>query len=416
MPGAPVAEASSGYQPIPMGSALQLPENPAESEDDASLAPWTPKGEAQLIGLWQVQRFQRSVPPGGKHDRISVNRIRGFSDVKTPPKIAVLYLPGTFMNGRVPAAADLDPELAPLHVWLASGAVAVYALDYRTHTLDPNSPLEDPRFSAAWNSEAFVQDALSALELARADSGIERIFVMGFSRGVAYTYAVAAARPDAVAGLIALDGSFKRRPAPGEELQELPENADVRLLALLEEQGFLRDVGGSRGWAERRRLMTAAISGAKEPGELLSRVLYGAWGPGALARPAELPEDLGPPGVTPIRRLAAMMIDYDRYFPAVQNLEAPYFVSVADAPHTAVDDGWPELSVPTLYFGTLGLGSDALQAGIHSAAHAGGDQVEIHLLERYGHLDVLVAQDREEQVLEPIQAFLRSHSHQEEAP
>jgi hypothetical protein len=137
-------------------------------------------------------------------------------------------------------------------------------------------------------------------------------------------------------------------------------------------------------------------------GKQLADVLYFAWGPGTLARPEEGPKD----GVSPIRRLAALMIAYDRFFPTIQEREGPALTSVADHPLTAVDDGWDSLRRPVVFFGTTAMGPDFLIGGLHSAAHVGGRGAQLHVLERYGHLDLLTARDASERVFQPIVDFV----------
>lgn len=343
--------------------------------------------------VWQATR-----PPGGPYDRIEVHRYRGRDAAEGAGGAALLYLPGTNMNGEA-VLADEDHNL---WFFLARRGVEVWALDYRTRFV-PAEGVEDTRFMQDWTLARFVDDAAAAAELARREAGRERLFVAGFSRGVTLAYGLAATRPEWIAGIVALDGRFKSH-APAATVERAAE------LAKHEEAGvFALDVGGSRGWEWRQRLMAAALAGGPPlddrftgAAEELAQVLQTAWGPGALANP------LG--GVSRPEVLARLMIAYDRYYPSIQSAEGRALADHLDDPGTPIDDGWAELEVPVLYFGATGmrrwLDGAWLLDGIHSAVQAGGDDFTIHVLEGYGHLDVLVGERARAEVFEPVLAWI----------
>lgn len=340
--------------------------------------------------VWRSPR-----PPNGPHDQIEVHRYRAVEPSKAAPKAALLYLPGTNMNGE----AALGDEDHNLWFFLAKRGIEVYALDYRTHFVS-NDDVEDLSFMTKWTLEAFVEDAAAAAALARREGGHESLFVAGFSRGVTLAYGLAASEPaGSVAGVIALDGAFKSHAPKGEF--DLPAATEK----LLESAVFATDVAGSRGWEWRAKLMADAAENPSGPaqspsfetiGEELTEILYGAWGPGALANPKEVSD----PAV-----LARLLAGYDRYYPTIQNVEGRSLSDYVDDPSTPIDDGWAELELPVLYFGSTGmqrfLGARWLLDGIHSAAEAGGKDFTINVLEGYGHLDVLVGESARADVFEP---------------
>ena len=345
--------------------------------------------------VWRTPR-----PPGGTHDHIEVHRYRAqtASDAasETAPKAALLYLPGTNMNGE----AVLGDENHNLWFYLAQRGIDVYALDYRTHFV-ANAGVEDLGFMKSWGLTAFVGDAAEAAALARRESGHESLFLAGFSRGVTLAYGLAASEPaGSIAGMIALDGAFKSHAPKGE--YDLP----AATQKLVGSGVFAADVAGSRGWDWRQKLMADTAADPNGPaqnapfetiGEELAEILFGAWGPGALANPKD--------GVSRPAILAQLLEGYDRYYPTIQNIEGRSMADYADDPSTPIDDGWAELELPVLYFGSTGmqhfLGSRWLLDGIHSAAEAGGTDFTINVLEGYGHLDVLVGESARADVFEP---------------
>ena len=354
------------------------------------------RAEQALAGASGIRetRWSLAREGGGAHDRIQVHRYRG----NAPSRAVLLYLPGTHMNGHA-AVTDEDHNL---WLFLAGRGVEVWALDYRTHFVPATSSSEDHAFMAAWTLEAFVEDARAAATLAREHSGFASIFVAGFSRGVTLGYALVCVEPPGeISGLVVLDGTFKSHA-----LDEAYDLAAGRA-RLLEKAAYSTDVARGIGWQKRHQLMSATAADPKAPsrdsdfesvGDELAAILYGAWRPGALADPVH--------GVSRVQVLARLLDGYDRYWPAIQNVEGRSIASWRDDPHTPIDDTWGELSLPILYFGATGMGPGWILDGIHSAVKSGSQDVTLHVLEGYGHLDVLVGERARKQVFEPTAAWL----------
>ncbi|HEY8150593.1 MAG TPA: alpha/beta fold hydrolase [Vicinamibacteria bacterium] len=368
--------------------AFALLAAPAAAAD----APWTAAEEASLASAADVRetRWEAARPPGGTYDRIRVHRYRTAG----PAKAALLYLPGTNMNGQV-ALADEDHNL---WVFLARRGVEVYALDYRT-AFPPSSGVSDLGFMANWTVDAFTEDVRAAASLARKESGRPKLFVAGFSRGAFLAYACAGVEPETIAGLVILDGPFKNHvTAPFDRAAEMAK--------LKASGGWGSDVAGPLGWDNRARLLGAAAanpSGAAldarftSVGDQVSDLLYNAWGPGGLTNTR---------GQTKVQNVSRLLVGYDRWYPAIQNVEGRAIASVVDDPDTKVDDNWGKWTVPILYFGSTGMGADFLLNGIYSAAKSGSKDVTLNVLERYGHLDIVVGEKARADVFEPTLAWI----------
>jgi pimeloyl-ACP methyl ester carboxylesterase len=313
----------------------------------------------------------------------------------------MLYLPGTNMNGE----AALSSEDHNLWIFLARRGVEVFTLDYRTRF---SSTVTDPKLLTpmkGWTTEAFVEDIKAASALARAESGRPQVYVAGFSRGVFLAYAYACAEPQAVAGLVALDGQFKSHAPKNQYAMDTD-------LKKLEDSGLWgSDVSGRLGWEGRQKLMLAAAEDPKGPatdpkyktiGEQLSNLLQFAWGPGALANP------LG--GQSKPEVLGRLLAGYDRFYPAIQDIDARRMADRDDDPATALDDAWGEMKTPILYFGNARMPGDWLLNGIYSAQKSGSGDVTIHVLEGYGHLDVLVSENARREVFEPTLAWIKGRA------
>ena len=298
------------------------------------------------------------------------------------------------MNGQV-ALADEDHNL---WVFLARRGVEVYALDYRT-AFPPSSGVSDLGFMADWTVDAFTEDIRAAAALARKESGRPKLFVSGFSRGAFFAYAYAGVEPDAVAGLVILDGPFKNHAAAA--FDRAAELAKVKASGT-----WGSDVAGPMGWDNRAKLLGAAAanpSGAaldakfSTVGDQVSDLLYNAWGPGGLTNTK---------GQTKVQNVSRLLVGYDRWYPSIQNVEGRAIASVADDPDTKVDDNFGKWTVPVLFFGSTGMGADFLMNGIYSAAKSGSKDVTLNVLERYGHLDIMVGEKARADVFEPTLAWI----------
>ena len=125
----------------------------------------------------------------------------------------LLYLPGTNMNGELPLQ---DPDHW-LPLYLAVNGVEVWALDYRTHFIPPDTPQDRLSELRGWTDELFESDIDAAVDFIRASTGSRRLFIAGFSRGATFAYLYAAEHPDKVSGLVILDG-FVLTPRSYKEL------------------------------------------------------------------------------------------------------------------------------------------------------------------------------------------------------
>jgi pimeloyl-ACP methyl ester carboxylesterase len=373
---------------------------PAPADGGAS---WTvDRAERPLAAGSNVQETVWSTgrAPGGPFDKIGVHRYRVKAGAGTPIA-TLLYLPGTNMNG----IAALTDETHNLWVYLANRGVEVFAIDYRTRFIPPETPPTGLASLRAWGVDAFTADIAAAAALARKESGRERLFVAGFSRGVFLAYAYAGTEFDKVAGLIVLDGPFKNHAPKGQ--------FDAAAgLAKLESAGtWGTDVSGSLGWDNRQKLMTAVSANPDAPasdakfktiGDQLASVLQFAWRPGGLANPQG--------GMSRPQVLASLLGGYDRYYPAIQDVDGRSIADHDDDPKTPVDDKWGELKLPILLFASTGMGGDFLLNAIYSADKSGSTDVTLNVLERYGHLDILVGEHAQKDVFEPTIAWIKARA------
>lgn len=309
---------------------------------------------------------------------------------KTGP--VLLYLPGTNMSS-VPSIHSARHNLL---VYLAQEGVTTYGLDYRTAAI-PAEYSGDMGFMLQWDFATFVADAQLAFEFVQAKHPEQAVYVAGFSRGASYAYALVGQVP--AAGLIVLDGSFKK-------FREVPYDKEAALSKLMGRDKFATVLSQRRGWENRQMMMRQVIDDPAFPaldpayttiGEQLTQTLYSAWGPGAMANPVD--------GVSNIQTLAQLLMGYDRFFPTIQTIDSAAISSTFDA-ETELDDHFGALAIPLIYFGATNLGTNNILNGVYSAGESGATSVELHILENYGHLDVLVGERAADEVFAVVLAWL----------
>jgi pimeloyl-ACP methyl ester carboxylesterase len=317
-------------------------------------------------------------------DRIGLHRVTRGPRPLAHPELVVLYLPGTNMNGEV---AGADPRYS-LPLYLAAHGVDFWALDYRTHFIPPATPAADLAELKGWTNELFESDIAAAARFVMKTTGRRRIFVAGFSRGASFAYLFAARHPQAVEGLIILDGWI-----PPDRPAVAPPNR------------YADDVGGAHlTYDKRQALMEAVIANPNGPAPLpkyksarenLEAVVYGAGGAfgghGGLANPGG--------GYSDAVVLARMLAGYDRYWPTVQDYENSF--TPADRARLAAS------KIPVIAFSSTNIGAQWPQRVAQSASAAGSGNVMVKTLTGWGHLDVICGTHAEAAVFAPALEFIR---------
>ena len=335
-------------------------------------------------GIYQW-RFEDSLGPSTS-DRIALHRFAQGPRARQRHDLAVLYLPGTNMNGEI---ALYDPRYS-FPVYLATRGVDVWALDYRTHFVASTAtPGEISDLFKRWTNQEFASDIATAASFILKQTGSPKIFVAGFSRGVTFAYLFTALHPEQVAGIIALDGLIPRRAS-----QPLPDDHAVDDLA-----------GKNLTWEKRQFLMEAVIANPSGPAPLpkyhtaaenLEHVVYDSkefGGKGGMANPFD--------GYSSPEVLAQMLVGYDRYWPAVQNYQNPFTPELRAALRAS--------KVPVIAFASTNIVPDQ-STWVGESAHAtGSDDVTFQKFPKWGHLDVLCGTRAQAQVFVPTAAWLKRH-------
>ena len=161
--------------------------------------------DAPTVYEWRFEEVHDSSP----FDKIGLHHVAVGAKPPTNPDLVILYLPGTNMNGIV-APDNVNHSLA---LYLAVHGADFWAMDYRTHFVPPSASETDLKQLKGWTNELFASDIDEVVKFVRAQTHRDKIFLVGFSRGVAFEYLYTSMHPESVAGIIALDGFISNRPS-----------------------------------------------------------------------------------------------------------------------------------------------------------------------------------------------------------
>jgi pimeloyl-ACP methyl ester carboxylesterase len=319
-------------------------------------------------------------------DRIGLHRIASGPAAPTHPGIAMLYLPGTNMNGEV----AIDDERYSMPLYLAAHGVDVWAMDYRTHFVPSDTPPARLAVMAGWTDRLFEGDIEAAAAFVRARTHSEKLFIAGFSRGASFAYLFAASHPERVAGLVILDDFIPRDRAAAMPAGRVADDIGGRHLtydkrrALME--AVIRDPGGP-----------APLQQYKSAAENLEYVVYHAdgvfGGHGGLANPQG--------GFSDPSVLARVLLRYDRWWPAIQDYANPFDPDVLARLKAS--------KIPVIAFASTNISARWPAMVADSAAASGSTDITVERLSGWGHLDIICGTHAMSRVYAPLLAWLRRH-------
>src|SRR5262249_45554465 len=345
-------------------------------------------------------------PPYGPYDFIALHHIAaGSGEPRAGDRPVFLFLPGPHQHGEI-IIAD---ERYDLRLYLAKRGVDTWTLDYRTHFV-PREQIYDSHFMQSWTAEAFVEDVATAAHFVREASGAQNIFVGGFGHGATFAalYAARHARED-VSGVVLLDGYVldppdvdplyrERTPTPNWFADDL----EGRYMPYKRWMKILQDVIDEPSGPD---FLPAPVFDNRA--EALAHFLYVNANFGARGG---LSNAQG--GYADVTVLARILRQQDRYWPRVQNHGGFDFTRYLAGAQFDYEKGLAALNVPILAFasGNIDKAGVPWAARVEFTARATRTtDVEYHVLENWGHLDVLFGTAAAPQVFLPVSAWLAPH-------
>jgi pimeloyl-ACP methyl ester carboxylesterase len=391
-----------------------------------------PGAPGLVHSVWEMER-----PPYGPMDKIALHRLvdEGLNRRQRPhPKKVVFIIPGTW--SRAPEVLD-DPTTST-NLFLALNGYDVYTMDFRTKYV-PN--LAYDQFATAdilpttdWTYGVFREDIKACIDKAKQLSRAKKIFLAGRSRGGTqmYIYASKYWRED-LKGLIGLDGGGVWANAGGGSMTEAEYDAMIAAFKAGLLGPYLSEVGGyeqaqyagavpySTNMVGETSVADYALTVPPPPDgstlETVSDVVaygaYFAWGAGLVTNYYTPFPGGGGETYMDEQRLISIMSLFTRYWPAVQDVEGYALGQFVDTPFLDYDDHVAEIDLPILFFGSeLGCpaGSCLPQDPETRTPKTASDDVTIHYLPGYGHLDVYAGTHSLEDVKQPFLEWMNDRN------
>ena len=369
--------------------------------------------------------WTKRVAPYGPCDRISVHRL-AKEHGKTIA--AVFILPGTWASGEQ-MISNPPGSLGAGRLWfkwdqynithyLANRGFDVYSIDYRSHFLEEYLAAKYPEvtnklytpdqmaFMKDWGWGAWISDIHEAIDLIRAVSGMNKVFLGGESFGgsAVMNYASAYWKQDLL-GLILLDGGSVKKQ-PGDNTY----NFSSRYNTMIAAQAWSQEISGPNAVNLYRKADIDPSTPSPDPAyatflDFYKARMFVAWGPGGVSNIYNV--DVS---TTPYTRLAAEqsvcvpetvlhdMARGDRYWPARLGLESSAIYNNDNCTKSNpncqgvsinfdFDDNFTKIRVPVIGFLSGNFGAKSNPAGFQPGG-LGTSDVTGYILNNYGHYEV----------------------------
>lgn len=338
-------------------------------------------------------------------------------------------VPGTWDAGGW--SKRTDPAVNTL-IYLAVNGYDVFTMAYRTSYL-PNMTYEqfddqgvDIAGTIGWTYGAYRDDIKACVDKLKSITKAKKIFMSGFSRGSFLMFMYASKYQNDLKGLITFDGWIKDFPA---DTSQAVDEATFNYFASLLAQGFLPTPDDCQGVlcpppGMMYQLLSEATWEYYDTWQLasvvpLAQTMAGEPLPQEFATISDFVADdahnkwgdilfsnyYG--GYIKKEVLIDIMGEFSRYWPTIQDFEQWQIESWDDVPYFDYDDNiidLPAIAFLTPFFCPEGI---CLDNSIPNKTI--NEDVTIHYLEHYGHMDILFGIDSLMDIKEPLLEWLNAH-------
>lgn len=376
--------------------------------------------------IWTLRR-----EPSGTYNVMGVRIL--VDPNRTSVGQAVLFLPSSFVSGNFYTNnAGVYDERYDLRIYLANRGFTVFTMDYRTSFVpDGQSSIS---FMANWDETAFLNDIDQAVGFSKDNGSMSKIFLVGHGVGAKYTYLYAAQHSGNLLGMIILDGSpWESDGSPAAmntmNVQDLylalqsGDSAENR--ALFEQFGLTPDPlyygyqlpAFGAGFNEGIRLYQTEgpdygpYEGFPTISDYLADQYQFWWGDGQFSNP------LG--GFSSVEMLVNFSTQASvPYWPIIEFAEDAYTGNwdgnlFPPEPASSLRSKLFMVETPIIVFASSGwttaLGMQFEWKALGPTLTRSTDQTYT-LLEGFGHIDVLIGEQAQAQVFEPMYDWIVAHT------
>jgi pimeloyl-ACP methyl ester carboxylesterase len=299
--------------------------------------------------------------------------------------MVVVWLPGR--AGNFDAVLNGYPEDDPRAVLAAAGP-SVYAIDYRTHFVDPTDP-EQVTACGRWTIGVFLADVMAVLRLVRECNPGRPIVLAGHSMGGRFAYLCAARLPAGyLAGLVVLDGWVRAPTVTGTDRESL-----CAAIHDWQERGDIGRQPPSRS-NERTARLRAWFMGqaAREPG-YAGRMI----GRDADADTADL--------------VVRCLLNGDRHWPVVAELEARAMaIGLSASGLTRYDKDLTRIGTPLLAIAAGDRGPESVERAEFTARITRSRRRKVMVKQGAGHMDLVIGTRFRTEIRDEIVTWMDSLS------
>lgn len=381
------------------------------------------KDNARLVHwVWETAR-----PPYGPFDKIKLHRVVKKTRIFFNRKV-IFMIPGTWNAGGW--SEITDPNVNTM-LFLANNNYDVYTLDFRSMNI-PDMDYEqfselgmDISSTTDWTYGVFREDIKACVNFIKKLSSVDKVFMSGFSRGGYHMYIYASKYQDDLLGMVAFDINVKDLPPQGTPLDEAAYNQVVDLFkaGLLEDPmtsgvmpwiygAFFLDTLNYNNWKlagvlpySKNMVGGVLPAGFDVISDYVADNVHHLWDPFQLGEGA-LSNYHG--GYIDREVLVKSINEFSRYYPHIQSLEDTQMEAYDDVPYFDYDDN--NISLPMIAFLTNYIGcpySICLMDIFPNITQS--EDFTLHLLEGYGHMDVLFGKNSLTDVKQPLLDWLNDH-------
>ena len=369
--------------------------------------------------------WETSRPPHGPLDKITLYRVKNVR-LKQDKEKVLFIIPGTWSGGRILL-------LQQDQLFFANHGYDVYAMDFRISNLPNMSYGQFSHYGVdisptkKWTYGLFREDIKACVDATKKISKADRVFIAGRSRGVTQMFIFASKYwQEDLKGIISQDGGIKAAPIPGvTKILAQMKPAEIITDTAAYEQAvsnfeatgtYLSDIGLTTPASYGDIQLGAVYPYAASPdpkfdtiSDYLADRYYWGWGQGRLANYYG--------GLIDLDVLVKRVANYERYWPAIQDMEGAQLRNYDDCPFLDYDDHLKEIDIPALSF----TGAMCTQPCTHersqfySSLMIKNPDVTLVYLDGWGHLDIFVGKYADKNVnevqLEWMNARAEKHHH-----
>lgn len=306
-------------------------------------------------------------------DEVEINLIR-YNGTKAP----ILMLPGMFENHLI---FDFDNETS-LSKYLSNEGYDTWILDLRSHDADGDPKKDNENISKEWDFDKHYleKDMVAAIEFIKNETGFEKIFLLGHSMGGYLSYAYA----------------------------ELINQSDIAGIISIASTGVAFKIDVTM------KILRSIYCKKTIKGEIIPRLL---------AKKLDLNNNI----------IMKLGVKYESFYKFKTNFEKQKkFIETLDAEPIGVvidmlygfdedykDGHWwdpqtgydytgnlKNITVPVIFIGGKQDESDKIEDIAETFNYFGSSDKEIHILNEYGHVDLLLGEDAEKEVYQLISNWL----------